>query len=221
MRNPYEVLGVGQNATEEQIKAAYKELAQKYHPDKYINNPLADLAEEKMKEINEAYAAIQKNKGMKGGKTGFGKSGSTGSGSYSNTGGSYNSYQDYQGTNSAKYLHVRSYINARRFTDAHAVLSAIKDRDAEWYYLSALTLSNMGWHDKAYQHIITAVNMDPNNVEYRTAMNRMNSANNMYREFSQTRGYSSSSPGLCRICTCLCCGDTCCECMGGDLISCC
>ncbi len=219
MKNPYEVLGVSQNATEEQIKAAYKELVKKYHPDKYINNPLANLAEEKMKEINEAYAEIQKKRS--GGYSAGSYGSSSSSRSSSNTGGSYNSYQNYQGAESAKYLHVRSYINSRRFTDAQAVLSAIKDRDAEWYYLSAVTLSNLGWHDKAYQHIVTAVNMDPSNTEYKNAMNKMNYSNKMYREFSQTRGYSSSSPGLCQICTCLCCGDTCCECMGGDLISCC
>ena len=60
MRDPYSVLGVDQNASDEEIKNAYRELARKYHPDNYQNNPLADLAEEKMKEINEAYDAITK-----------------------------------------------------------------------------------------------------------------------------------------------------------------
>ena len=58
MKNPYEILGVSKNATDEEIKKAYRELARKYHPDNYQNNPLADLAEEKMKEINEAYAVL-------------------------------------------------------------------------------------------------------------------------------------------------------------------
>ena len=55
MKDPYSVLGVSQNATDEEIKKAYREQARKYHPDNYANNPLSDLAEEKMQEINEAY----------------------------------------------------------------------------------------------------------------------------------------------------------------------
>ena len=61
--NPYEVLGVSENATDEEIKKAYKELVKKYHPDKYHNNPLADLAEEKLQEINEAYDMLMKGRG--------------------------------------------------------------------------------------------------------------------------------------------------------------
>ena len=58
MNNPYEVLGISRNATDEQVKNAYRELARKYHPDNYADNPLSDLASEKMKEINDAYDAI-------------------------------------------------------------------------------------------------------------------------------------------------------------------
>jgi curved DNA-binding protein CbpA len=60
MKDPYEVLGVPHGASEDEIKKAYRELARKYHPDNYANNPLADLAQEKMKEINEAYATLMK-----------------------------------------------------------------------------------------------------------------------------------------------------------------
>ena len=68
--NPYEVLGVSENATDEEIKKAYKELVKKYHPDKYHDNPLADLAEEKLQEINEAYDMLMKGRGRSGGSTG-------------------------------------------------------------------------------------------------------------------------------------------------------
>ena len=63
MKDPYEVLGVPHGASDEQIKKAYRELARKYHPDNYADNPLADLAQEKMKEINEAYDTLTKGGG--------------------------------------------------------------------------------------------------------------------------------------------------------------
>ena len=70
MKDPYVVLGVDKNASEEEIKNAYRELARKYHPDNYANNPLSDLAEDKMKEINEAYDAIvNERKGRTSGAT--------------------------------------------------------------------------------------------------------------------------------------------------------
>lgn len=66
MKDPYSVLGVDRNATDEQIKSAYRELARKYHPDNYNDNPLSDLANEKMKEINDAYDTIMNERSSKG-----------------------------------------------------------------------------------------------------------------------------------------------------------
>ena len=79
MTNPYEVLGVSENASDEEIKKAYRELARKYHPDNYADNPLSDLAGEKMKEINQAYDTITKQR-------------SGGGGSYQQSSGSYGGY---------------------------------------------------------------------------------------------------------------------------------
>ena len=58
MSDPYKVLGVSPTATDDEVKAAYRELAKKYHPDNYANSPLEDLATEKMKEVNEAYDQV-------------------------------------------------------------------------------------------------------------------------------------------------------------------
>ena len=66
MKDPYETLGVSKNASQDEIKKAYRKLAKKYHPDNYANNPLADLAAEKFKEINEAYEALTGNGGQEG-----------------------------------------------------------------------------------------------------------------------------------------------------------
>ena len=119
MTDPYVVLGVSRTASDEEIKKKYRELARKYHPDNYANNPLADLAQEKMKQINEAYDAITKERAGGGAqyKT-YTQPGSTSSGSAS-----------------GPYRDVRSAIMAGDLARAEMILGSIVDRNAEWYFL--------------------------------------------------------------------------------------
>ena len=196
--NPYQTLGISPNATEEEIKNAYKELAKKYHPDKYINNPLADLAAEKMKNINEAYDQIKKERATAGGN----------GGAYQSTGG------NYQG--SGEFAQVRNYINMNQLVQAKQMLDNMPNRVAEWYYLYGCVYVKMGNYQAAQQHFQTAVNMDPGNMEYRQAMGRMQNQGQAYR--------TMGAPGdmaCCNLCSTLMCADCCCECMGGDCIPCC
>lgn len=203
MRDPYEVLGVSKNATDDQIKDAYRELARKYHPDNYTDNPLSDLAGEKMKEINEAYDAIVNERR---------------NGSSKNSGGrAYNNA--YGGTN---FPEVRTLINQGRLEQAQEILDGVPpgNRDAEWYFLNGTVLYRRGWFDQAYTSFATAVRMNPQNPEYRNAMNaaqRQSGAQyNPYRSYGSAGGCSG-----CDVCQGLLCADCCCECMGGDLIRCC
>ena len=152
--DPYKVLGVDRNADEETIKRAYRELVKKYHPDKYVNNPLADLAAEKIKEINKAYDMIMNNNGSSGGY-----SGNTSSGGY--TGASSGGYTG----GSASFAAVRTLIAQGRVNEAAAMLNSLP-RTAEWYYLSGRVRMQMGWYDQALSFFQTAVNMEPNNAEY-------------------------------------------------------
>ena len=205
MNDPYQTLGVSRNATDEQIKQAYKELARKYHPDNYANNPLSDLAESKMKEINEAYDAIIKER--KGGaNTGAG-------GSYSNPNGEFND--------------IRMMINQNRLEQAQELLDgvAINKRTAEWYFLNGTVLYKRGWFDDAYTSFSTACRMAPNNMEYRAMLDRLNRQRmggfNNYGGYSTGSYNNSGGCSACDLCQCLICSDCCCECMGGDLIRCC
>ena len=204
MNDPYSVLGVSHNASEDEIKKAYRELARKYHPDNYHDNPLADLAQEKMKEINEAYDSITK-----------GHSG--GSGRSSGSSGPYNSASG--GSSTGVYADIRNAINTGNIGQAEAMLNTISNRNAEWYFLMGSVCYRKGWLDEAKKYYQSAVTMDPNNAEYRQAMNFMNtSSQNAYRP----AGFGGMGGGSgCDMCTSLLVADCCCECMGGDLIRCC
>jgi molecular chaperone DnaJ len=206
MKNPYEVLGVRQGASEEEIKKAYIELVKKYHPDKYRDNPLASLAEEKLKEINEAYDYLMKNKNS----SSFGN----------NNGQSYNGYSN----GSSDFSQVRTNIINGNLSQAESMLNNINDRTAEWYYLMGLIYVRKGWYSQGYSCLQNAVNMDPENYEYRNALNQLNQINRTYTSSPYSGGYYRgfhNDPDMCSLCTSLWCADTCCECMGGDLIRCC
>lgn len=193
MRDPYEVLGVSKDATQDEIKSAYRKLAKQYHPDRYVGNPLADLAAEKFKEINEAYDTL----------TG-GNSSSRSYGSKSHSG-------------AGTYAQIRNYINMGNYGEAERLLDDITDRGAEWFYLKGVVCLGRGWHSQGINFIRQAVNMEPNNAEYRRTLNAIENQTRTYRDV----GGGMSNDTACNCCTNLLCADCCCECMGGDLISCC
>ncbi len=201
-RDPYKVLGVKPTDSDDAIKEAYRKLARKYHPDKYADNDLKELAEEKMKEVNAAYEEIQK---MRQG----GSSGGYNSGNGSSYNGGYN------------YANIRRNINTGNIGAAEAELNSINagDRGAEWHYLMGCVLIKKGYYVDAQRMINTACNMDPTNSEYRAALDRLNMQARGYGG-----GYQTSQAGGCSgcdVCSTLLCADCCCECMGGDLIRCC
>lgn len=199
MKDPYEVLGVSKKATDDEIKNAYRELARKYHPDNYTDNPLSDLAGEKMKEINEAYDAIMNSR--KGGK---------------------NTYEgSYSGSSASAFPEVRSLINQGRLEQAQEVLDGVppQSRSAEWYFLNGTVLYRRGWFDQAYTSFATACRMDPQNPEYRNALNRAQHQSGS--QYNPYRSYGNGGMNTCDCCTNLICADCLCECMGGDLIPCC
>lgn len=168
MRDPYEVLGVSPDAGDDEVKRAYRELARKYHPDNYQNNPLADLAEEKMKEINQAYDAI--TKGRTGGTSSYGGGGYAQSGGYSYGGGA--SYQQ-QSAGGNGFAQARQAINRNDLDGAEQILQGAPSRNGEWYFLMGSIAYRRGWLDEARQNYQIAVQMDPNNMEYRQALGMM------------------------------------------------
>ena len=192
--DPYKVLGVDPSASDEEVKSAYRKLVKQYHPDRYVDNPLGDLAAEKLKQINQAYDEIQRMRQNKS---------SAGSG-YQQSGG-------YSSAGSSEFYAVRSKIQQGDLNGADALLDAMRNQNAEWHYLKGVILLRRGWYDGARQHFANAHSMDPSNQEYTQAYNSVNSMNGGYRDYyGGQQGAGGCS--ICDICAGMACANCLCDC---------
>lgn len=205
MADPYEVLGVDRNASDEEIKKAYRKLAKQYHPDANPNNP---EAAKKMQQINAAYDQIKNPDKFQGQRQG-GYNPYGGYGSY----GGYGGYQDSRSEHQDTYQQAAyNYIRYRRYREALNVLNQMEQekRNARWYYLSALANNGMGNQVTALEHMRRAVSMEPDNPEYLAALNRMERGGDDYRTRAGSyRGFDLSMNPCASLCLCytlnLCC----------------
>ena len=237
MRDPYDVLGVSRNATEEEIKKAYKALSRKYHPDANINNPNKEEAEEKFKEIQQAYQQIMKarSEGYSYGGGSYG-GGSYGGSSYGGGSGSSSDYGPFggfagwdfsgaYGSTSAGYEednHLRAagnYVRNGYYKEARTVLDGMEEsqKSARWYYYSALAHSAKGEEATAIEHAKRAVDLDPDNMQYQLLYQRMASGGSWYAGRQSTYQNPSYGGGFCLrfvgmylLCNCLCSGGNIC-----------
>lgn len=197
--DPYEVLGVPRDADEETIKKAYRELIKKYHPDKYINSPLADMASEKTKEINKAYNMINgknvdptANAGSYSGYNPFS------GGAYSRTGGQYR-----YTAGEDNYQNVRMLLTMGRLAEAENMLNRLA-KNAEWYFLMGVICLRKGWYDQGVANLRRAVELDPNNIEYRNALENITHRNTSYTTRTSTGGLDTDPCSACSACPCYC-----------------
>ena len=179
-------------------------MARKFHPDNFGSNPTAaEMANEKMQEINDAYdQIINSRKNRSSAKQGAGNNWGAGNASAS-----------------SNFNDVRNLINSSRFEDAQEILDGVppEKRDAEWYFLNGIVLFRRGWFDAAYTSMATACRMDPQNAEYRMAFNQMQRSRNGYASYGGGRTGMGSGPSgectPCDICAGLMCADMCCRCI--------
>ena len=194
MKNPYEVLGISPSATNEEVKKAYRELAKKYHPDNYANSPDAASAEERMKEINEAYDTILRERAAKQSSTNY-----------------QSSFRGTQGQGNEIYQRIRVMINEGNYAGADSLLNGIdaSARNAEWYFLKGCVLLSKGNYFDALKHVDRAATMDPGNQEYAYMRDRIREQTSSYGN-SYQRNQDEGCASMCRLCQCMICTDMLC-----------
>ncbi|MCL2152917.1 MAG: DnaJ domain-containing protein [Oscillospiraceae bacterium] len=192
MNDPYSVLGVSSRATDEEVKKAYHDMVRKYHPDNYHDNPLSDLAQEKMKEVNEAYNNIMTIREGSGGYRPGARSGAT-SGS------------------SVEGARVRAAISSGNLELAEQLLKNFPSRSAEWNFLMGSVCYRKGWLDDALNYFRIAAEMEPNNSEYAEAIARMNNWGSAYRPYGGGP-VQQQNCDACDCCAAMMCMNMCCRC---------
>ena len=231
MTDPYQVLGVSRDASTEEIKKAYRTLSRKYHPDANINNPNKAEAEENFKQVLQAYKQIMEEKdngtssyssqGSYGGSYGSGGyGGSYGNGGY---GGNYGGYNYGSSTEDAELRAAANYLNNMRYQEAMRVLNNISRHNAQWYYLHAIANAGLGNNISAVQDAQTAVNMEPDNMQYRQLLSQLQGGGQWYTDMGQGYGYERAGGDMGKwCCECLAINAMCnCCCYGGRGFYCC
>ena len=202
MFDPYSVLGVSRDASDDEIKKAYRKLSRKYHPDANINNPNKAQAEEKFKEVQQAYEQIMKEReyGSSGNYNSYG-----GFGGFGTQG--QNTYQDEE---AVRRQAAANYINSQHYKEAMNVLSSLQQRNGQWYYLSAMANMGLGNNVNALNDARSAVNMEPDNMQYRMLLQRMEGGGGWYQQRQDPFGGMPTAGGdmcdaCCRTMACFMC----------------
>lgn len=188
MTDPYRVLGVLRDADSDDIKKAYRKLSRIYHPDANVNNPRKEQAEEKFKEIQEAYNQILAEK-----EQGSGSSYSYG-GFWGNRG--QNTYQN-EDTVSVRLRAAANYLNSKHYKEAMNVLDELTDRSAEWYFYHAIANAGLGNNISAIEDAEYAVQLDPGNMQYQQFLKQIQSGGQWYQTTGTGYGFPSSGMGDC------------------------
>ena len=200
--DPYKVLGLGPDASDEEIKRAYRRLAKKYHPDL---NPGDQEAARKMQEVNAAYEQI------KNPEKAYQQPGGGSYGGYYDPFGGYRQQQNSQSGDQYQQA-AYNYIRFGRYREALNTLENSAERNARWYYLSALANHGLGNQVTALEHIRKAVSMEPDNMEYLSALNRIEHGGTAYRQTAGNyRGFTMGGDPCTNLCLCylvnlFCCG---------------
>lgn len=209
--DPYQVLGISRNASDDEVKKAYRALSRKYHPDANINNPNKAQAEEKFKQVQQAYGQVMKERsGEYAGTGGYSGQGGYGWGTYGQGAYGFGSQRGPSGRQqdvndsyeeaTVQMQAARNYINAGHYGEALHVLSEIRDRTARWYFFSAVANAGAGNKVNALNYARQAVDMEPGNTEYCNFLDKLQYGGSWYQDFGEEYGYGRASAGAGSIC---------------------
>lgn len=188
MIDPYSILGISPNASDEEVKKAYRKLSRIYHPDANIDNPNKEQAEEKFKQVQQAYEQIMKER-EQGSAYGSGYGNSYGGYQYGGYGGfSGHSENTYQDEEAMRRQAAANYIQSGHYREAMNVLSSLSSRNGQWYYLSSMANMGLGNNVHALEDIREAVRLEPNNTQYRMLLQRMEGGGTWYQEMQSPFG---------------------------------
>ncbi len=179
MMNPYDVLGVSKDASDDEIKRAYRQLSKRYHPDANIDNPDMERAKEMFETVQEAYGMIMKEKQMA----------------------SYDS--SFRNEDPQDIQMAISLIKAMRFREALSILNESPVRNGRWYYLAAVANAGIGNNVTAAQYAGEAVRLEPSNAEYRRFLEQIDDANTWYNNMGSYYTQTNVSPTACLGTICL------------------
>ena len=206
--DPYKILGVSPDASDEDIKKAYRRLAKLYHPDR---NPGDEEAAQKMQQVNAAYEQIknpEKARHQSGGYGGYSQYDPFGFGGY----GAYGQQRDAGSSGDSYQQAAYNYLRFGRYQEALNALNNSSERNARWFYLSALANHGLGNQVTALEHIRRAVSMEPDNQEYIDELNRIEHGGAAYRRQAgnftgfEMRSNPCMNLCLCYLCQMICCG---------------
>ena len=197
--NPYDILGVSPDASDEEVKKAYRKLTKKYHPDANVNNPNKEAYTEKFKQVQSAYKTIMDDR-----KRGYSNQ------SYNGYDQSYGSYQQTHSNDEQAYANVISYLNAGRYQEAWDILDHILNKTDVWFYYAAICQNGLGNIVQAIQFAETAVQMNPANLQYLLLLQQLRSGQGQYNERRMYNGGMNMSRCCYNILLCNCCLNLCC-----------
>jgi molecular chaperone DnaJ len=223
MRDPYQVLGVSRDASEEEIKKAYKSLSRVYHPDANMNNPNREQAEEKFKDIQAAYQQIMKERtegygyggrGYGGSSYGTGRQSGNPFGGFGGFGGFYGGFHQSENTGYEEEIHLRAagnYIRSGYYQEARNALDGMaqQSRNARWYYYSAIANSGLGNNVAALEHARRAAALEPENEDYHNLAGQIERGGAWYERRQAAYGYPTTGGG--DICMKLCIANVICN----------